>query len=397
MFRWEDYIKGSSDLFNQDPWNVRVEEFIKEHSQDEIFIHPTSRVEDGAVLKGRIYIGPNCFVGAHAYLRGGVYLMGNNSIGPGCELKTCIIFPNTNLAHFNFVGDSILGSGVNMEAGSIIANHFNERTDKEIFPGVTKFGALVGDGCKIGANAVLSPGTILEKNTVVARQALINQHSMESKSRINWVDLITNKVFDLVMLILGISIAFQVDNWKADADKKELEKFYKQGIIADINSDIQQMEDIIKELTIDRDRIQEYLPKMDKLPPDSLITPLISILSFETFSPSDNTYNTLVGGKGLDAFADRNLIEKLTAYYGTYTSIRRFETVYTSVIFEVHKNFSPYVIYDRGQLVDARVVNKVEARNSLVLARVQLNTGLEDYGDALRSAKELKMALEKSL
>jgi hypothetical protein len=40
---------------------------------------------------------------------------------------------------------------------------------------VEKFGALVGDGSKIGANAVLSPGTILAPDTVVKRLELIEQ------------------------------------------------------------------------------------------------------------------------------------------------------------------------------------------------------------------------------
>lgn len=38
-----------------------------------------------------------------------------------------------------------------------------------------KFGALVGDDSKIGANAVLSPGTILEKKSIVKRLELIEQ------------------------------------------------------------------------------------------------------------------------------------------------------------------------------------------------------------------------------
>ena len=404
MFNWNTIIKGYPDLFNEDPWKISAEDLVRKNSQETIFIHPTSVVEEGVVLKGHVYIGPNCFVGAHAYLRGGVYLMGNNSIGPGCEIKSSIIFPYTNLAHFNFVGDSIVGSNVNFEAGSVVANHYNERTDKEITvvvdgkeikTGSNKFGALIGDGCKIGANAVLSPGTVLEKNTIVNRQELVDM--TKKNSRIDWRDLLLNKAFDLVMLIVGVSIAFQVDNWKMSNDKHEMEKFYKQGLLTDVNADIVEMEEIMKELEIDRNRIQSYLPKMDKLPADSLITPLISILSFETFSPSDNTYNTLVGGSGLDSFADRDLIEKLTSYYASYTSIRRFETVYTNVIFEVHKNFSPYVIYDQGKLVDKTVVTKTESRNALVLARVQLNTGVEDYTDALNRAKALKAALENSL
>ena len=105
-------------------------------------------------------------------------------VGPGCEVKTTMIFKQSVLAHFNFVGDSIIGQGVNMEAGSVIANHFNERADKTIhvvikdlktpLP-IVKFGALIGDHCRIGANAVLSPGTVLEPGSVVKRLQLVEQ------------------------------------------------------------------------------------------------------------------------------------------------------------------------------------------------------------------------------
>lgn len=396
MFNWSDYINGSADLFNDDPWKISVEDFVRKNTQD-IFIHPTSKIEEGVVLKGPIYIGPNCFVGAHAYLRGGVYLMGNNSIGPGCELKTCIIFPNTNLAHFNFVGDSILGSNVNMEAGSIIANHYNERTNKEIFPGVTKFGALVGDNCKIGANAVLSPGTILKKDTVVPRQALINQQAMEKSDRFNWRDLFINKSVDLVMLIVGITIAFQLENWRTGKERHSKEEFYKQSLLTDVNADIEEMKSIIEELKADRAVIAGYLPLMEQLPADSLLKPLVAIMSLETFSPSDNTYTTLIASTGLNAFNDRGLIDKLTDYYSSYTAIRRFESVYTAAIFEIHRHFSQYVIYDQGKVVNKNVTLLPQSRNSLIVAEGQLNTGLEDYEDALSRALELKMALENSL
>src|SRR6187549_3344752 len=149
---------------------------------DNVAIHKTAVVEKHVITKGPIIISANCFVGAHAYLRGGVYLAEHVSIGPGCEVKSSFMMPRAALAHFNFVGDSILGSQVNMEAGSIIANHFNERDDKTIFVmidgkrssiDVTKFGAIVGDHTRIGANAVLSPGTILQQKSIVKRLELI--------------------------------------------------------------------------------------------------------------------------------------------------------------------------------------------------------------------------------
>lgn len=147
-------------------------------------IHKTALVEENVIFKGPVIVSAKCFIGAHAYIRGGVFLGEQCVVGPGCEVKSAVIMSKSALAHFNFVGDSLIGSDVNMEAGSIIANHFNEREDKIIYSmidgkktalGVVKFGAVVGDGSKIGANAVLSPGTILARASVVKRLELIEQ------------------------------------------------------------------------------------------------------------------------------------------------------------------------------------------------------------------------------
>lgn len=151
----------------------------------DVAIHKSATIDSYAILKGPLIVSKECFVGASCYLRGGVFLDENVSLGPGCEVKASLIFSHSALGHFNYVGDSILGSHVNMEAGSAIANHFNERKDKTIHvlvdgklyaAGTEKFGALIGDDTKIGANAVLSPGTILERGSVVKRLALVEQY-----------------------------------------------------------------------------------------------------------------------------------------------------------------------------------------------------------------------------
>lgn len=152
---------------------------------DGIAVHRSARVEAGAVLKPPAIIGARCFVGAGAYLRGGVFLDEDCVVGPGSELKTSLLFQGAKLAHFNFVGDSILGANVNLEAGAVIANHRNECADPTIRirfedgvieTGVEKFGALVADRVRIGANAVIAPGAVLVSGTVVPRLSLVDQH-----------------------------------------------------------------------------------------------------------------------------------------------------------------------------------------------------------------------------
>ena len=191
-----NYITRFQDYFDDDlPWLIIqnlepiIFEKIKFLSDDfevnnGIAIHKTAIVEKNAILKAPLIIEENCFVAANACLRNGVFLSKNVKIGMGVEIKSSIILNNSAIAHFNFIGDSIIGENVNFEAGSITANHFNERENKEIFvkiddniinTQVVKFGSLIGDYSKIGANAVLSPGTILKKNSVVKRLELIEQ------------------------------------------------------------------------------------------------------------------------------------------------------------------------------------------------------------------------------
>lgn len=183
------------ELTGKHPWDITLNAFSLISKRIEaldtnyrinhnIAIHKKAHIEDHSIIKGPAIISAGCFVGAHAYLRGGVFLGENVTIGPGCEVKSSFILSHSALAHFNFAGDSIIGSHVNMEAGSVIANYFNERKDKTIYikvngtavsTGVEKFGALVGDHTKIGANAVISPGTILPRESIVKRLELVEQ------------------------------------------------------------------------------------------------------------------------------------------------------------------------------------------------------------------------------
>jgi NDP-sugar pyrophosphorylase family protein len=149
-----------------------------------VAVHRSAAVEVGAIVKGPAIIGPGCFIAAGAYVRGGCWLEANCILGPGAELRSSFIFGGSTLAHFNFVGDSVLGRDVNLEAGSIIANYRNERADstisfihrgKRIETGTEKFGALVGDRTRIGANAVIAPGAILAPATIVKRLSLVDQ------------------------------------------------------------------------------------------------------------------------------------------------------------------------------------------------------------------------------
>lgn len=191
----EDFSKTFSDLSTSEPWNITndlkdiIEKMILNLGddyiiQDNIAIHKSATIENNVTIKKPAIIGENCYIGANSYFREGVYLDKSVKIGPGCEIKNSIICSGTAIAHFNYIGNSIIGRNINFEAGSIAANHYNERANKKISvlydnkiieTNSDKFGSLVGDNSRVGANAVLSPGTILVKNSIVKRLELVEQ------------------------------------------------------------------------------------------------------------------------------------------------------------------------------------------------------------------------------
>ena len=149
-----------------------------------VWIHHSAIVEENVQIRSAAIIGAGCFIASNAYLRGGVILGANTHVGPGVELKSVICCGDSAFAHLNYVGNSIVGKGVNFEGGSVIANYLNETPGVSIRVKVgeniidtkqLKFGALVGDNSKIGANAVLSPGTVLEPHSTIPRLALVKQ------------------------------------------------------------------------------------------------------------------------------------------------------------------------------------------------------------------------------
>ena len=126
------------------------------------------------MIKGPAWIGKNCEIRHGAYIRENVVIGDDCVIGNACELKNAILFNEAAVPHFNYVGDSILGHRAHLGAGVKISNikltTGNIFLDKDGMPfdtGLRKFGALVGDRAEVGCNAVLNPGSVLGRGSMV--------------------------------------------------------------------------------------------------------------------------------------------------------------------------------------------------------------------------------------
>lgn len=158
----------------------KIKEFIKslfdklddsyERVSEDVYIAKDAKVWPNATIVGPTIIGHRTEVRPGAFVRGSVLVGDDAVIGNSTELKNCIVFDKAQLPHYNYVGDSIIGFRGHMSAGAIASNL---RLDKEkifvdgIATNLTKFGVCLGDFAEVGCSAVLCPGTIIERGTLV--------------------------------------------------------------------------------------------------------------------------------------------------------------------------------------------------------------------------------------
>ena len=143
-----------------------------------IYIGSGTLIEAGATIKNHTIIRNDCEIRQGAYIRGFTFIGEHSVVGHTTEIKNSIFIKHVEAGHFAYIGDSIIGANVNLGAGTKLSNlQFRTLKAKKTaqFPVIqfkyknknfdtklSKFGAIIGDGCETGCNSVLCPFVFLE-------------------------------------------------------------------------------------------------------------------------------------------------------------------------------------------------------------------------------------------
>ena len=172
------------DLLEANAVLMRDGEFTREGTveagavlSDDVAVGPGSVVRTGTVIEGPCVIGRDCRIGPHAFIRGATSIGNGCHVGHCSEVKNSVILPGTKIPHFNYVGDSVIGSACNLGAGTKIANLRNDHGRVQACgkdTGRVKFGAVVGDGVSFGINCSVNAGTVVGSGCSFAPQSYIH-------------------------------------------------------------------------------------------------------------------------------------------------------------------------------------------------------------------------------
>lgn len=128
------------------------------------------QIDDGAVIEAnsildQATVGADCTVGPFARLRPGAVMHEGAKVGNFVEMKKTILGKGSKASHLTYLGDTVVGIGANIGAGTITCN----------YDGVNKFKTTIGDGAFIGSNSSLVAPASIGANATVGAGSVITK------------------------------------------------------------------------------------------------------------------------------------------------------------------------------------------------------------------------------
>ncbi|QCI18600.1 bifunctional UDP-N-acetylglucosamine diphosphorylase/glucosamine-1-phosphate N-acetyltransferase GlmU [Buchnera aphidicola] len=150
------------------------------------FINNNSCIKEYTIIEN-VKIGKNCIIGPFCHLKNNTILKNETHIGNFVEIKDSIIEKKTKIKHLSYIGNSEIGSKVNIGAGSITCN----------YDGFKKSKTIIGDNVFVGSNTELIAPIEISKNTTIAAGTTVIKNvdkpclvynNKEQKYKKNWIN-----------------------------------------------------------------------------------------------------------------------------------------------------------------------------------------------------------------
>ena len=142
---------------------------------DNVSIGPNTIIKDSVIGSNskiepfshidQAIIGDDCVIGPYARLRVGSNIENTAKVGNFVETKNSTLGKGSKANHFTYLGDTEVGEGTNIGAGTITCN----------YDGKDKHKTVIGDGSFIGSNSSLVAPVTVGSNATVAAGSVINK------------------------------------------------------------------------------------------------------------------------------------------------------------------------------------------------------------------------------
>ena len=146
----------------------------------QVYVGKDCVIGDNVVIDGPSYIDDGVELATGCYVRAGSVISNECSVGHAAEIKNSIMMEKSKVSNHAFLGDSILGKSGRLAGHSETGNRRFDQgivelsyKDGRISTGLDKFGAIIGQGSRLGGGVTVLPGTAIGMNSFISTGVVI--------------------------------------------------------------------------------------------------------------------------------------------------------------------------------------------------------------------------------
>lgn len=172
------------------------------------------------------------------------------------------------------------------------------------------------------------------------------------KQKIDW----KNHFIGLLVVVIGITVAFMLENWRQERASSELEQKYLISFKDDLHYDSNKLDSTISAVQNKIYLLRSVISEMSsgeikQARAEEVIT---DMLSNHSFVPKQATYESIKNSGGMNIISDYEIKEAIVSYYSLNDELRLKEQVF----FDYLQNFVLPFVYKNVEFLSGRIVNR---------------------------------------
>ncbi len=170
---------------------------------------------------------------------------------------------------------------------------------------------------------------------------------------INWFE----QGIELLVVFIGITAAFLLNNWRSDLETKELEQKYLHSLLEDVRADSVLLQNAMETNHKKTEAIHNFLYEtieQKNWSLDSVLTISVQVFNVINFSQNRTTYTSILNSGDFKIFENYDLTKSVVKYYKQYDHVKIVEDIYLNSISDM---WTPF-LFEHIDVIHNKLINE---------------------------------------
>lgn len=206
---------------------------------------------------------------------------------------------------------------------------------------------------------------------------------------------------EIVLVVIGILIALQINNWNTERIKRNVENQYYQNIKRQITEDKQE---IIACINYNNNRLKlfnfgtQIIEENDRSKIDTLGNIALKLTDYSDFLRQGNIYETMVNSGEIKLLNNPDIVEEIRRLEETYIYINKMEEIHRDIVLNMVANdLSDIFKLATKEIRQKEEIFSIKFQNIIVLFVGIMDEKDEVYNRALDEIQEITELIDKEL